>query len=202
MQNNQNQLTLPGLDHLFVTSLEWRPIPNTLERLKEYFLGYLANGREIYARRRYIAKKLQMSVRTLARYLKWLRDDGWIATVRRTSRTAYRQVIKAPVPSTVPSQEPPPITEVTSKPETSAALPTRILNVVHRAAARIRRAKNPAAYRQAIISCELRLLKASKPTKPTASVSVHKPSSAEDRNALERFVTWAGGNLDALRKTV
>jgi len=197
-----SQLTLPGLDHLFSTSPEWNPVPATLARIQDYFQGYVANAREIYARRGHIARRIGITVRTLARYLKWLRDTGWIATIRRTPRTAYRQVLKGPVPSAVPSQEPPPITEVTPKSETSAALPSRILNVVQRAAARIRRAKNPAAYRQAIISCELRLLKTAKAPKPKTPAAVHQPNPETDRNALQRFVSWAGGNVDALKKTV
>lgn len=102
----QTQLTLQGFDYLFSTSADWHPIPWKLARLQEYFLGYMVNGREIYARRSYIAKRLQMSVRTLARYLKWLVDTGWMATIRRTSHTAYRQVLQGPVPSPVPSQAP------------------------------------------------------------------------------------------------
>lgn len=109
-----SQLTLPGLDHLFTTSPEWKPVPATLARIQDYFRGYAANAREIYARRGHIARRIGITVRTLARYLKWLREVGWIATIRRTSRTAYRQILKGPVPSAVPSQ--PPVSLLTEVP--------------------------------------------------------------------------------------
>jgi hypothetical protein len=76
----------------------------------------------------------------------------------------------------------------------SAGLPEKIKGILERAAARIARAKNPAAYRQSIISCELRLLKA--PPDPPA---VKKPIQREeefkddrkaDETALMRLFSW------------
>ena len=80
----------------------WEPRPLLLAKLKAYLEGYARNGREIFAKRKYIAEKLKISVRTLARYLKHLREAGWLATVERKARYCIRRVLAA-VPSFVPS---------------------------------------------------------------------------------------------------
>lgn len=103
------QLSFDGLEEFLKPN--WQPVPATLHKVKNYFLGYVASDREIFARRKWIAAKNEVSVRTLARYLKYLAESGWMTTIRRTARTAYRKVIKAPVPSAVPSQGPASITE-------------------------------------------------------------------------------------------
>lgn len=95
---NTEQGILPGLEEYFIEPIEptpyqWKPKPGTLARVKIYFQGYLANGRDIYARRKHIAERLQMSIRTLARYLAHLAAEGWIETVKRTARTAIRKVL-------------------------------------------------------------------------------------------------------------
>ena len=91
---------LPGLEVFFTDAppkrkpaAPWKPRPYTLARVKIYFQGYLANGRDIYARRKHIAERLGISVRTLARYLAHLAAAGWIETVKRTARTAIRKVL-------------------------------------------------------------------------------------------------------------
>jgi len=107
---NPAQGILPGLEVYFVEPepYQWKPRPAMLAKVKGYFQGYLANGRDIYARRKHIAEKLGVSIRTLARYLAWLAADGWIETVKRTARTAIRKVLSVqPVGSTtVPSSDP------------------------------------------------------------------------------------------------
>jgi len=87
----------------------WKPRPGTLARVKGYFQGYIAHGRDIYARRKHIAERLGISVRTLARYLAHLAAVGWIETVQRTARTAIRKVLSILnlSPVTVPSLSPP-----------------------------------------------------------------------------------------------
>jgi len=76
---------------------EWRPKAKVLDDVKRYFLGFHCNGREIYIRRKQIAEKLKMRVRTLDRYLHHLAATGWLETVRRTPRTAIRQVRPAAI---------------------------------------------------------------------------------------------------------
>jgi hypothetical protein len=71
----------------------WKPKPGTLARVKVYFEGYAANGRDIYARRKHIAERLGIGIRTLARYLAHLAAIGWIETAWRTARTAFRKVL-------------------------------------------------------------------------------------------------------------
>lgn len=122
---NTDQGILPGLEVYFVEkpkrkpAAPWKPRPGTLARVKVYFQGYLAHGRDIYARRKHIAERLGMSVRTLARYLAHLTALGWIETVKRTARTAIRKVLAfvAESPGTVLSSGPcievtPPSTKV------------------------------------------------------------------------------------------
>lgn len=90
------------------TAYQWKPRPIMLAKVKGYFQGYLANGRDIYARRKHIAEKLGVSIRTLARYLAWLAAEGWIETIKRTARTAIRKVLSVQSVSstTVPSSDP------------------------------------------------------------------------------------------------
>lgn len=92
---------------------EWNPVPGTLARVKRYFEGYQANDREIFAQRSYIADKLSMSVRTLARYLAFLRDVGWMKTIQRKARRAIRKVLHVlrAVPSFVLSVRSSPLTD-------------------------------------------------------------------------------------------
>jgi hypothetical protein len=70
----------------------WRPKPDVLEKLKQYFRGFVHNEKEIYPQREHIAEKLGMSLRTLDRYLHHLKEIGWIETTKRTPRTACRTV--------------------------------------------------------------------------------------------------------------
>jgi hypothetical protein len=70
----------------------WCPRPSVLEKVKQYFLGFAHNDREIHARRKVIAKKLGMKVRTLDRYLHHLGKIEWMETSKRTPRTAIRTV--------------------------------------------------------------------------------------------------------------
>jgi hypothetical protein len=83
-------------------SAPWQPVPHTLALVKNYFEGYRAHDREIHAQRKHIAGKLKMCVRTLARYLKYLRESNWMGTVRRFAYTCIRRICAA-VPSAVPS---------------------------------------------------------------------------------------------------
>ena len=76
---------------------EWRPKAKVLDDVKRYFLGFHRNKREIYVRRKQIAERLKMRIRTLDRYLHHLAATGWMETVRRTPRTAIRQVKPAAI---------------------------------------------------------------------------------------------------------
>lgn len=78
----------------------WRPRPDVLEQVKQYFLGFVHCRREIHPQREHIAEKLGLKLRTLDRYLHHLYEWGWIETARRTPRTAIRTV-KASLPSAV-----------------------------------------------------------------------------------------------------
>jgi hypothetical protein len=98
-----DQGVFPGMERLFAP--EWHPQPHIEAKLKNYLEGFAAHGRTIYARRKHIAAKLGIGVRTLARYLKHLTDAGWLQTVKRTARTAIRQLTesKEPRPFSGPS---------------------------------------------------------------------------------------------------
>lgn len=72
--------------------MQWNPRPHTLAKLKSYLAGFQAHSRAIYAKRRYIAARIGIGVRTLSRYLAYLHDVGWIATIQRTARTAIRKI--------------------------------------------------------------------------------------------------------------
>jgi hypothetical protein len=135
--------------------------------VKQYFLGYAAYDRKIRNRRKYQADKVGLPLSTYARYLAYLIKTGWMKTLKRLPRLAIREIVL--YSQTVQNQSngtssetSPPINQRTSEvsretlaPET---LPERIRNVLTRAWGRIKRAKNPAAYRQSIISCETRLM--------------------------------------------
>jgi hypothetical protein len=99
------QLTLAGCQPFFSKTSSWKPVPRTLALIQGYFEGYRANDREIYAGRAWIAGQCKVSIRTLARYLRYLRETGWMETVRRLAYTAIRKVCKVlrAVPSAVPS---------------------------------------------------------------------------------------------------
>lgn len=85
--SGQGRLT--GLDE-FWASEPWQPNPHTLAKLKSFLMGFEAHGRPIYCKRKYIAARIGIAVRTLARYLRYLR--GWLDTIKRTPRTAIRKV--------------------------------------------------------------------------------------------------------------
>lgn len=83
---------LPGMESLFKPA--WQPLPHVLEKVKGYFQGFVAAGKAIFARRKYFARQLNMSVRTLSRYIAHLVAQGWLKTIKRTPRHAVRQVIE------------------------------------------------------------------------------------------------------------
>lgn len=107
-----NQLRFAEFEDCFKEPA-WQPVPATLARVKRYFEGYRANDREIFAKRRHFAERLEMSIRTLARYLKHLRETGWMLTVRRKAHSAIRKVLQAllAVPSRVLCNVAGPLTE-------------------------------------------------------------------------------------------
>lgn len=193
------QICFPGFEAFKKPA--WAPRQCVLEVVKQYFLGYAAHDRQIFARRKHIAGKLGMSVRNLARYLKHLAEAGWIVTTRRKVRTAIRSVLHAvtdvSVPSYVPSSKRtsdetvllveqakqtvqvcsvpalPPKQKQERLPPISIKPPwtvnefgrqvldpiwSRIHRILREAQDRIRRARNPKAYEQAIIRGELQTL--------------------------------------------
>lgn len=171
-------LWLPGVEQtLSPVKRTWMPSLGTLTRVQAYFSGYHVNGRQIFARRRHAAAKLGIAVRTLARYLKYLSEIGWMVTIARKARTAIRKVLeplsKPCVSSRVPSVQAGPITEeLREEKRASGRGPVEMppaLNEVGRrnpihiaicaimrsAAERIRRARNPKAYHDAVLRREL-----------------------------------------------
>lgn len=70
----------------------WKPCLSTLASLQEYFAGYVRNGRNVFAGLEYIRARLGMSKRNLARYLGYLRDNGWLETIRQGRRAAVRKL--------------------------------------------------------------------------------------------------------------
>lgn len=103
------QLVFPGMASL--TRPSWQPCIATLERIKSYLRGFEAHGRSLHAQRKYIADKLSMCVRNLARYFAWMEAHGWLETIQRCARTAIRKVSliqrveKQECPLSVPSKE-------------------------------------------------------------------------------------------------
>ncbi len=200
---NETQMCLCGTEEFFDepdAPPAWQPLRHRLEQIKSYLMGYEVNGRTIRFKVQYIAAKLGMGRRTVFRYFAWLRDAGWLKTAARKARYCIRQVFKNQ-PAGTPSGTPfdaGPITEVRTdeKPAALAVpkpnLPDRIIGILNRAMGRIRKAKNPAAYRQAIISCELRLMKttemASKRVAKQEVVAAGPPElSAADWDWIEAY---------------
>jgi hypothetical protein len=70
----------------------WEPNLKVLDQVKRYFLGFYHNDREIRVRRKKLAPRLKMSVRTLDRYLHHLAETKWMETTKRRPRTAIRTV--------------------------------------------------------------------------------------------------------------
>lgn len=182
------QLILPGCEDFTPPpkTSHWQPCRGTLGAIQAYFSGYQANGREIFPKRKTIVAAIKrlygltLSVRHLARYLRYLSEVGWMRTVKRKARTAIREVfqqsVEENVPSYVPSLGPGPSCDGTEeKParlRESVEIPPqyvqteaggRVRNWVYFAIApimrmaqeRIRRARNPKAYHDAILRAEL-----------------------------------------------
>jgi hypothetical protein len=72
----------------------WAPDKKVLAEVQQYFLGFVHCGREICPRRAHICKRLRLSSRTLDRYLRYLKETGWMETVERKPRFAIRTVKK------------------------------------------------------------------------------------------------------------
>jgi|SRR5581483_10390569 len=113
------QLCLGGMAAWFKPTV-WEPRPALLVKIKSYFEGYARTSRPIFGSRPYIAGKLKISVRTLARYLRYLRETGWLATIERKARYCIRRVLAA-VPSFVPSLRRRPFSDVTSRGKSAPA---------------------------------------------------------------------------------
>lgn len=107
------QLCLDGTEAWFAPA-PWQPRPALLAKVKAYFEGYARTQRPIFGRRAYVAGQLKISVRTLARYMKYLRESGWLATIQRKARYCIRRVLAA-VPSRVLSLASGPFSDVTSR---------------------------------------------------------------------------------------
>ena len=93
---NPAQAILPGLEAFFLPPpprKEWTPRPHILEKIKQYFRGYVAHDREIRARRKHQAKKIGLAFGTYVRYLGWLIKTGWMKTLKRCQRLAIREVV-------------------------------------------------------------------------------------------------------------
>ena len=138
-----NQGILPGLEGFFIEpapkkpAAPWKPHPGRLAKFKNYFYGYVVNGRDIYARRKHIAERMGVSDRTVSRYIAYLVAEGWMETIRHTARTAIRKVLAVlnfssdPVtPSGRPIEGKPQSTKVLRK--TEAPVPLVILKTVYR----------------------------------------------------------------------
>ena len=85
------QILIAEFAHLF--RQDWKPNPHTLARVKNYLEGFAAHGREIRWKLRTAAARLDMGRSTLCRYLRWLREEKWLATVKNTMRYAIRKVL-------------------------------------------------------------------------------------------------------------
>jgi hypothetical protein len=198
------QGVLPGCEEFFAPEpYIWKPKPHILERVKGYFLGYVAHGKAIRCGRKHMKERLGLSIRTISRYIAYLVADSWITTVGRTTRAAIRKVL---VPCGLSAFGTPPGTCIEGTPEAQslkhkesmAKRPRRLSNlvrgVVDRATRRINAARNPAAYRQAIISAELRLEKLCKPPKPGKGALRPRLSPRQqerlDSAALQGALNW------------
>ena len=84
------QGVLPGCERLFAP--EWTPRPHIVAKIESYFRGFKAHSRACFARRKHIAKRIGIAVRTLARYLRWFSQTGRLETIKRTARMTYRQL--------------------------------------------------------------------------------------------------------------
>jgi hypothetical protein len=114
-----NQGVFPGWGHLFRE--KWNPNPHTLARVKNYLEGFAAHGRTIHWKLRTAAARLDMGRSTLCRYLRYLREQNWLATVKVTMRYAIRKVlgsVKLASPSGTPCGTP-----IEVKPEASQNQP-------------------------------------------------------------------------------
>lgn len=160
------QICFPGFNSFFKP--DWNPRPQMLAKFKSYFEGFAAHGRQIYIRREkiqaaFLKRGVSVSLRTIDRYLAWLTKSGWMETVKRTARTAIREVKKvfAPQRSGESNGESIEVTpERNPKPDKKErSLPERVSKALENAKNRIRRARNPEAYRQTIISSTLRVMK-------------------------------------------
>ncbi len=87
---SSTQMALPGLEALCRPVYEWQPLPHILAKIRNYFTGYVVNGKPIKKRVKGIAEKLGLGVRTLFRYLAHLRETGELQTMKRRPRHVVR----------------------------------------------------------------------------------------------------------------
>lgn len=165
-----------------------------------------------------IAARLGCSIRSVQYALRRFRELNWLVVIRRGPTSSLYKLKPQPtaeqlcisfcvsppilsesepestsgvystvVPETEPAkqQTPPPTTLNQPRP-----IPERIWGVVIRAMGRIQKAKNPDAYRQAIINCELRL-EAQRATEAARKKPVPQPAQTWTKESEE----WKPGEL-------
>ncbi len=151
---------------------------------------------------KWLASKLKLSLRTLQRLVATLKEVGLLKVVPRYKRTALYKLMESCGQLSFFFVDGGPVggaeleRKVESIPKPASLLPHKIQQVLSRAAWRIRRAANPAAYRQAIISCELRLLKLKHPSVSSSRIKrlaqiEYVPNRKADERAVDRFFGWA-----------
>lgn len=201
-------VSIPVQRDLFDTR-PWKPIKPSKpdpEHLYCLIRSMSQPGKKCFASARWFAKKFDVSARTIGRWL--LQLSARIAvTLRPGSTSLFSTVSTGAVEkvSRVSVVSPPvgPCINPTGKGLRAdpVALPAKVSAVLSRAAARIARAKNPAAYRQSIVSTELRLLERAADAAETA---LSAPAEVPARQPAA-FEPWSaqgapeGEFVDALR---
>lgn len=152
--------SIPAQRDLFDTR-PWKPLKPVRyspENLLALIHAMSSRGRQCFASAAWFAHKFSVSARTIGR---WLLELGprVLVTTRpgRTSLFCAGAVEKMSRVDVLPPQVSPCINSSSRLKAESPTLPAKVSAVLERAAGRISRAKNPAAYRQSIISTELRL---------------------------------------------
>ncbi len=154
----RGQPCLPGMEAFF------RPVELSrgAHRLLRIMRWFQRKAKQIRVGQKWLADRLGVSLRSVNRWFSELRAAGaeileWRGPnppLISVDGVAFGVAFAPPISITQSSQPNP-----TPAAKTRRSLPQFVSEVLERAKKRIQRAKNPAAYRQAIIGVELRLMK-------------------------------------------
>lgn len=194
----QTQTVLPGCEDYFASA--WKPSADDPgpRRLLDLLQWFARTCQDVFPSLEYIRASLKVSKRTVKRWLAALREAGKVHTQRRGPRSLRFVICETPASLKLEQfsnkeanrKEGP-------KPGPPGWWKRHMEPLLRRAAVRIGRAKNPAAYRQAIISSELAQFRPAKEVPEPVllqrgdGLSFERWRAAGRGNDFDAFLAWA-----------